>query len=221
MSYTKLEGVFNTPEKYGYRYCTFYPYANVQVLCTVTSAHSLLSVSRKLNKNPLTIRLAMALGMQRQSRPSMYATTPDSRNLLTPLFKLIFPCFFSWEEETTISLPAPSAATDFPFHLVPAISLLACFRNIRMEKLTNRCSHKVSTVGPIFHSCTIFLFGSMRFINTKIHVKRVLLLQVGPTHGCFLRTLVCLWLAFGDLKYPRVYIQYPIVILSLKKKIYI
>lgn len=185
----KIGGCFNTPEKYGYRYCTFYPYANVQVLCTVTSAHSLLSLSRKLNINPLTIRLAMALGMQRQSRPSMYATTPDSRNLPTPLFKLIIPCFFSWEEEErTISLPAPSASTDFPFQLVPAISLLACFRNIRMEKLTNRCSHKVSTVGPIFHSCTIFLFGSMRFINTKIHVKRVLLLQVGPTHGCFLRT---------------------------------
>lgn len=39
------------------------------------------------------------------------------------------------------------------FHLALAMNLLACFLSIRIAKLTNRCSPRVSRVGPSFHSC--------------------------------------------------------------------
>lgn len=46
--------------------------------------YSSLLLSRKVNKNPLTMRRATGLGIQRHSRPSTYATIPDNTNLPIP-----------------------------------------------------------------------------------------------------------------------------------------
>lgn len=112
-------------------------------------------VSRKVNKKPLTIRLAIGLGILRHNCPSRYATTPDNTNLPIPTFQTIFPfCFLPVDTGT---MAFPSFVSNFSFHLTLAISLPACFRNPRIIKLTNRCSHKVRTVGPIFQSCKLKL----------------------------------------------------------------
>lgn len=114
--------------------------------------HSLLLLSRKLNKNPLTIRRATGLGMQRHNLPSTYATMPDNTNLPIPHFQINFNLYLSalgFARTTAFWL----SSSDSLFHLTLAIYLLACFLSARIAKLTNRCSHNVNTVGPIFHPC--------------------------------------------------------------------
>ena len=118
-------------------------------LCTLVYS---LSLPRKLNKNPLTIRRAKGLGILRHNLPSMYATMPDNKNLPTPHFQMnlafcLSPVGFAGTSDLSSSL------SDSLFHLMLAVNLSVCFLSARIAKLTNMCSHNVCNVGPIFHSC--------------------------------------------------------------------
>jgi hypothetical protein len=111
-------------------------------------------LSRKLNKNPLTIRRATGLGIPRHNRPSMYATMPDNTNLLIPHFQTNFAFCSSPVGLAVAGTRALSLSLSDPlFHLMLAVNLSARFLSARIAKPTNRCSHNVSNVGPIFHSC--------------------------------------------------------------------
>lgn len=114
--------------------------------------YSLSLLSRKLSKNPLTIRRATGLGIPRHNRPSMYATMPDNTNLLIAHFQTnsafcLSPPGFAGTSALSLSL------FESLFQLMLAVNLSACFLSARIAKPTNRCSHNVSNVGPIFHSC--------------------------------------------------------------------
>jgi hypothetical protein len=118
-------------------------------LCTLVYS---LSLQRKLNKNPLTIRRAKGLGILRHNLPSIYATMPDNTNLPNPHFQMNFafclsPVGFAGTSVLSLSF------SDSLFHLMLAVNLSACFLSARIAKLTNMCSHNVCNVGPIFHSC--------------------------------------------------------------------
>lgn len=112
--------------------------------------HSLFLLSRKVNKKPLTMRRATGLGIQRHNLPSIYATMPDKTNFPMPHFQvnLTLGATSAGFAGTTAFALSPSE-----LHLMPAMNLFACFLSNRMVKLTNRCSHNVSTVGPSLHSC--------------------------------------------------------------------
>lgn len=116
--------------------------------------HSSLFLSRNVNKKPLTMRRAIGLGILRHSRPSTYATIPDNTNFPMPHFQMNFTFGLSsvaCAGSTALSL-SPSKSL---FHLVRTMNLLACFLSKRIAKLTNKCSHNVSKVGPSLGSCVI------------------------------------------------------------------
>lgn len=108
-----------------------------------------LSVSRKLRRKPLTIRLATALGIQRHNRPSIYASIPDNTNFVIPHFPVNIPVTLG---NGRASLPS-SLSSDLSLHWKWDSTSLVRLRNTRIEKLTNKCSHKVNIVGPILNSC--------------------------------------------------------------------
>ena len=109
--------------------------------------------SSKVNKKPLTILLAIGLGIRRHKRPSRYAIIPDKTNLPIPNLHITlpFPLCSCPTDASTIGFP--SVTSNFSFNLILVVTLPACFRRARIIKLTKRCSHRVKIVGPIFQSC--------------------------------------------------------------------
>lgn len=117
--------------------------------------YSLSLLSKKLNKKPLTIRRATGLGIERHSLPSIYARMADNTNLPMPHFHINF-SFFPCSREPAGTIALPSSLSGSFFKLILATNFPVCFLSMRIAKLTTRCSHKVHTVGPIFHSCDRF-----------------------------------------------------------------